>query len=704
MAKQSAVYAPGELTKVRDKLGNLDEKEAKRMAQVLGGEVGYERNAEQETARSRPKRARHENSGAGTGSSKPTRRVEILDGGDADLARPARKKKPKKDGPADNPAVPIKASYWDRVRMDRYCGQPEFGIKNAGQVLASMFSILNEPPDLVSPSFVNKRMNEYYKRIELLVTSVRSLLPRGNAKRAEKFRRLSSFAASVLDTMRYWNIEQISSRLSTIQAHPRNAATADFTEILREIYRPLYVLELLNPETHIKNAFKLLYRIIYLEDPAEAKTRSQELIRTALSSYGIILRDIRFQLYPLLMKLLSSCLVTYDFFFQERKNRIKDFLQVTEQNRINPQDEAIPENPADLTEEPEGETPPSGEEQTEENEEKTEESPGEEETAKPARDPENKALKRGLATLEVLFPRAGWDEISFFPDFYPYFSDALKVKKVVALIAPTDPLHQIYFLSRIVEELFFGLRFVSFGAIKGSDGSPERIDEVMGRFISDWQKICEASFEKEYLPRLDEYCRLLENTAESKTSNYAKRLMNELHWAKRLYFLPYYKFDSIMPPPFQKNASEALYPLIRSLRRYLTAIAAGIEQGNRQGGAESSAPCDGIENPWDAYVFQVPNPVSKRLDALLGPKKRNNASLIFFALAVMVVLDHLVNNENSWAYNERMGIPFRSENDEGSRPLFGVEGKVDTETIFKQALKKRQAEAAQAETEKKAAN
>ncbi|MDR2029544.1 MAG: hypothetical protein LBP93_08410, partial [Treponema sp.] len=90
--------------------------------------------------------------------------------------------------------------------------------------------------------------------------------------------------------------------------------------------------------------------------------------------------------------------------------------------------------------------------------------------------------------------------------------------------------------------------------------------------------------------------------------------------------------------------------------------------------------------PWDSYIFQVPNPLSIRLDALLG-KKRNNASLIFFTLAVTVVLDHLVNNENSWAYEERTGPLFRSVDGTGITPLFGVDTKIDADSIFKLSLK-----------------
>jgi hypothetical protein len=69
-----------------------------------------------------------------------------------------------------------------------------------------------------------------------------------------------------------------------------------------------------------------------------------------------------------------------------------------------------------------------------------------------------------------------------------------------------------------------------------------------------------------------------------------------------------------------------------------------------------------------------------------------------------VVLDHLLNNENSWAYGERSVFLFRSDNNEGVRPLFSVEDKVDTEIIFKQAVKKRQMAAAQAAAEAKAAS
>jgi hypothetical protein len=164
--------------------------------------------------------------------------------------------------------------------------------------------------------------------------------------------------------------------------------------------------------------------------------------------------------------------------------------------------------------------------------------------------------------------------------------------------------------------------------------------------------------------------------------------MNELHWAKRLYFLPYYKFESLGTPSFPKQDVIPTYTMIRKLRKILTSIAMGIEQGMRAGGAATKAPCNGINNPWEKYSFQVPNPVSKRLEMMLSNDRKNNATLVFFALSVITVLDHIVNNENSWAYKGRPGPVFRSIRDEGITPLFGVDEKVDADQIFKDSLKK----------------
>lgn len=704
MAKKSrAVYAPGELSRVREKLGNLDDEEAKLLAQKLGGEVGYERTEDQEKARQNPqRRTRQERVEVKIGD-RPmrSRRSLELPPEDESAGEDIAKKKPyrrKELDPADDPTVPQKASYWDRVKLDRFMAQPEFEIKSSAQVFQSMISLFSVISDYVSPVFVTRRMTEYYKKIETLVVSTRTLFPRNNARRNERMKKNSPLVFLILDVIRYWNIEKISGDLARIQSHPRNAKVSDFADILRAVYRPLYILGQMDPDTHIRAAYKILYKLLYLENPSEAQNKYQDLIRTTLTAYFEVRRDIQYLLYPLLMKTVSTKYIHYERFFTERRNRIMAFLNVTEDDQINPVTINAQTDLSNVDEPPQEGTSPeqaqAQESQTSPEAEEEEKELTEEEKAKlEADEAEKKALNRGLQTLEALFPQAGWDQLASYPDLYPYFVDTFDLKKGIVNIAPTDPLQQILILMRILEELFFGLRYVSFGTVPGSSGNMERVDTILGEMINDWHYYITMSFEKEYLTRMAEYIRILEGSSEERASPYTKKLVAELHWTKRFFFLPFYKFETLVPPPFQKKEIVAIYTKIKTLRKYLTSVAMGIEQGNRAGGAEAHAPCDGIDNPWEPYVFQVPNPLSIRLDALLPTKTRNNASLMYFCLAVTTVLDYLVNNEDSWAYSPKSGILFRSVDGKGITPLTGVDTRIDAEILFKQSIKQRQKKA-----------
>ena len=428
--------------------------------------------------------------------------------------------------------------------------------------------------------------------------------------------------------------------------------------------------------------------MLSLENPTEAQEKFQEHIRTAVSAFAGIKRDIQYLLYPLLMKLVSANYVPYELFFEQRKNRIMVFLNVNESSQINPETLALQggdakdAKPAD--ESPQNEAPSAPVEQPatpETEEEKAERS---------IEENEKKALERGLQALETLFPRAGWEKLSSYPDLYPYFLDVLGLRKGMINIAPTDPLQQIYVLMRILEELFIGLRHVSFGIYRNASGKVDNIEPILAEIIGDWHYYIEESFEKGYLPRMAEYVRIAEGSIEERNSPYTKKIVSEMHWIKRLYLLPFYNFEYRIAPPIQKSEVTQIYVKIKILRKYLSAVAANIEQGKKAGGAEANVFCDAIDNPWAPYVFQVTNPVSKRLDALLKARSRNNASLVYFCLAVAIVLDHIVNNEDSWAYSDSRPVHlFRSVNGEGLVPYTGVDHLVDADEIFRQAQKQR---------------
>ena len=701
--KEKAIYAPGELSRVRDKLGVYDQDEARKLAEKLGGEIGYERTEDQEKVKAGRTRRQTVDVRIGERPGRSKYAIELPpESGGEDFSR--KKTSRRKEGDiGDDPSVPIRVSYWDRVKMDKFAGLPEFEIKSPVQVLYSMVSFFSEIPDYVSPVFVTRRVPEYYKKIEVLVVSTRNLFPRNNARRNERLKKAAPFVYAILDVIRYWDIEKISGDLARIQARPKSAKVSDFAEILRAVYRPLFVLEQLDLDTHIRSSYKVLYKLLFVEDPKEAENRYQELIRIALTAFSGIRRDIHYLLYPLLMKAVSAKFLPYGVFFAERKNRIMAFLNVTEANHINPAAVTIQKEDKDAKEKEanaKGETEQSqGSEssgqdpatQAEQDEVKEEELTEEEKARRTAEEAEKRALERGLKTLEILFPQAGWERLSTYPDLYPYFVGIFDLKRGIVNIAPTDPLLQIYVLMRTLEELFYGLRYVSFGTVPGSSGNMERVDTILGELINSWHYYLETSFEREYLPRMSEYARILEGSPEERASPYTRKLVTELHWLKRLFLLPYYKFESlVVAAPIQKKDTIPIYAKIRTLRKYLAAVATGIEMGTKAGGAEAHAPCDGIENPWEAYVFQVPNPLSIRLDAILTPKTRNNASLVYFCLAIVTVLDYLINDEGSWAYNPLPGPLFRSVDGAGYVPLHGVEEHIDADALFKQALKQRQ--------------
>jgi len=191
MAKQvKAIYKPGELNEVRKKLGNINPDEARRMAQVLGGEVGIEK-ATDPSEPVRKQRPRHETvevslDRPGSKKAPPIHRVETLP---QEGENPKRPKRTTILDPGDDPSVPLKTSYRERLKMDRYAAQVEFEIKNPTQVFYSMLSLFGEPPDFLNPDFVSRRMNEYYQRIETLVTITRSLLPRNHPQRNDRFKK-----------------------------------------------------------------------------------------------------------------------------------------------------------------------------------------------------------------------------------------------------------------------------------------------------------------------------------------------------------------------------------------------------------------------------------------------------------------------------------------------------------------------------------
>ncbi|MDR0784894.1 MAG: hypothetical protein LBE74_03300 [Treponema sp.] len=665
MAK--AIYEQGELDKVRNRLGVVNSEEAKRMAKILGGEVGVEKNPNQDAGAAKSSAAK----------TAPKRRIETASD--------------EKAGALSNSAafnLPVVQSYGERVKMDKLAYQEEFDIKTFFQLAASILSFAEPPVDYISPMFINKRMDEYYKKIEALVTSTRLLFPKSNIKRTEQLKKGSYFTYCVLDVVRRWNIERISTDLARMQAHPRRVTLRDCRELLKAVYKPILILGRLTPEIQIKASYNILYKYLYIENPNKAVTY-QESIKSALATFIGVRRDIQYLMYPLLMKFLSDRCLTYEEFFSKKRDKIMAFVGVTEAEIIDP-------SSASMNMKRDGKP---GSVQIEEDKKESPEEIEAKKARQAAFEAEKVLVEKGLHSLESIFPKAGWDKLESYPDLYPYFAKPLEMKKGYELIAPTDPMLLFCVFVRILEELFFGLRAVKFTQILNSDGSFEKADEQIINIVNKWHDYLSESLSREYLGRLMEYCELLIGSTEARTSTFAVRLIDEMNLAKRLYFFPHYEYtatSALTASAFQKKGITPIFREVKKLRRGLALFVNEIEKALRKGGAEAKVLCNGIENPWAPYTFQITNPVSKRLDILLGAKKRNNASLVLFTFAVTTVLDFFENNEDSWAYDPPSETLFRSKDGAGVIPQFGVDELLDADAIFKQTIKELHERTAQA--------
>jgi hypothetical protein len=287
-----------------------------------------------------------------------------------------------------------------------------------------------------------------------------------------------------------------------------------------------------------------------------------------------------------------------------------------------------------------------------------------------------RAVHKGIETLIRLFPSSGLESIDSGEDLFPYFAGLLDLKKGSEIISPLDPAQFALVLSHIISELLLGFREIKFTFNIGED------DYITPK-IDEWQKVIDESFYTSYIPRISEYAHILEQGRESFKSQYAMNLLNDIHWVRRYFMLPYYDYKSGIGPSFRRKDIHAVCTAVHELRVILTELAEDIDDAIKKGSSTHANVCVRMKNAFDPYKFQVDNVLSKRMDSLLAKDQRTNVSLIFFTLACCSVLDDLLNNPGSAAYSADKNVVFRSLDNVGIEPVFWVEKRTDMHTTFK---------------------
>jgi hypothetical protein len=287
-------------------------------------------------------------------------------------------------------------------------------------------------------------------------------------------------------------------------------------------------------------------------------------------------------------------------------------------------------------------------------------------------------MEKGLGALETLFPKAGWDRLDSYPDFLPYFSAILDFEKGSEIISPRDPAQLALVLCRVMTEFMSAFRALH---LKESWNPISPI-------LEKWPRAVEDSFYKNYITRIETYAGMFDSAKTKPRTNYALSLLNDIQWVRHYYLFPYYDYKSGIPASFSKARKDinAIYPLVRQLRDALTELAEDIDAVSDHGIIGPDAICLKISNPGEPYSFEIENPISKRLKALLPAARRTNVNLIFFALAVATVLDDHINNPASVAYTADSDVVFRSIDNKGMEPVLWVERRTDVNEIFKQSI------------------
>jgi len=273
--------------------------------------------------------------------------------------------------------------------------------------------------------------------------------------------------------------------------------------------------------------------------------------------------------------------------------------------------------------------------------------------------------------MDKLFPEAGWLKPEDSPDLYPYFNQLYPLPRGSDLIAPTDPLIQIICFNQALNDLFHGLRSITYGVSK--DGESFDLNRAINEILNDWTQPVDEIVAKAYLPLLSEYCRLIETERESQNSAYAAKREADLIWYKKKYFLPYLSGTALssIQNPRDKDV-KLLHKQAKALKGYLSMIAQDIDRSVKARKETSGGPvtaqsvtCSTIDNPFDLATFEVENAVSRRLRLILkregpAPKRLTNAALIYFGLSILEAFDFFLSDQRSWAYRERRGLPYRA--------------------------------------------
>lgn len=667
-------YEPGELQKTRERLGPLSREEAMKMSELLGGEVGSERADEGIEQRYQELKRRHTRSSGFIHPSK-SRQYKIEE--NKAIFRPSSVTLPEK--------VAIRPRYLQRVKMSFLAARPDHLLMRKADAFAVLFSFLFSVKECINPHFITEGDAIFFRCIENLVLSVRSLLAINKKSRTQRMR--PSFYLDILIVIRNWDIESLHWELSQLQKRPRRLSFSECKALTIELYKPIIKLFNLDPYSHIEAALRRLYELTLLSVAKGSKLEEKVVsyYRTAQAEIPALFQDLRYRCYPLLVKLISDHYYSYETFFSVKYKEILDFLELQEKDVL--AKKRIKDESVGGTTGQEGKEEDKAEDSAI-TETTVDEGPIEEGEIESEQEQTPHEVKDGLDLLDRLFPLAGWKRIEQYPDFYAYFHPLFSYPRGVELIPPEDPLLVVTVLVSILQECFYGFRAMEFGSGKDPVSGYLDLQNQFDAITDSWHSFIDEIISKHYAAQLYEYCRQIERNPRFKSSAYGMKIYSDLMWIKRLYFLPFIRFRAVKGgrPSFSSHVPK----LFEAVERMYALLGRIIEQ--------IESPSDGnlecVKNWNTPYRFEIENPISKRLKSLNEQglsvhycnekiPKNSNAVLLLYTMSILSVLHHLINDADSFLYNDDETPLYRFENGNSNMPLYSVPT-LDTFALLKE--------------------
>ncbi|WP_191015095.1 hypothetical protein [Treponema zioleckii] len=670
--KPQAVWEPGTLDNTRKNIGVISEEEAKKMTKILGGEIFTEKSAPiNYDAFPRNREMRHTAVGGRKSNDLVTGNKTASAGSGDIMGYAVPEQKPR------YPTLP-ELTQKERALMDKTMMSDDYRIKSNYGVFNFVRRFKKNGLEQVRKGFIEYDIPKSLDHYNEFLTAIKAVIQVSPETYKTKILTSNEDKFRLMRLIGSWTQKELRTLATSLQNEADEVTVVMMIPFIKTVYQHLLKIYYIG-ETKIPNYFKEVYADL-VKYPKADKKKIQKLVKACITEWFFVYSKMIKGFYPLLMRMCCNHFEYFQDFFLTQTANIFKFLEITKYDLIIPSkkkenhtEELDSVNEPRLTEEEKRER-----QVTETEKEKAERKKNE------AKDFKMKIVQSGINLLDRLFPKAGFSDLKSMPDMYPYFQPLFQFREGYNLLSPSNPLQITVTLLRITEDLFQGFRNITFT----EENEDTETDEKLSVVLSEWSVYREVLFEKQYGEMLKEFVDQQYTSTDFRLSLYGKKIITSLLWQTKYNFLPHFEFTQILlEKPKNDSQYRALCFRTEFLYNFFLALVKNIDAS-----AKTKGQVLGIKNPWDKYNFDIPNPISKRMDVLLGAKRpptetaATNANLIKYGLCIIAVLDWWVNDKNSPAYSTDGTKIYRVSNDEGA-PEFSTPLRSDQSTLFAEGVK-----------------